>query len=667
MISSAFRRLLVIAFVTALVAVPVAHAQSTRTWNGLAPDSQWTNPDNWDTGVPISGDTALFNDVGAINGSPILGNSSQPIKTILFDSITNAAYTLGDPFTNDTFNFDAGGAITVNSTVAPTQTINAAIQAAGLITIKNSSTTGLLTLVGNIGGASGSITYGGATNGVIQILGQNSYASNTTINVNGNTLQIGSSSNSPFTSGPFGIGTILTNSGTNSPMQAINADQTIANPFTLTFGFTVSNAATPFNMSFTGPFTYLSASTRTLTINTPGKTVTFGSAATPSTITLSNTASTALLIDPSQNSLLVINDVMQDNGAIAGSINYNSIGNNTPMGTIQINGANTYSGVTSLNGQTSGTPVVGLTVQIGVDTVGSPGSITSGPFGKGTVTTNGNSNGPPILQAFGADRTVANAITMTSGFFVTGSHSLTLTGPVTLGSTGRTITNNLASGLAVTFGSAGSPSTITLGNTLGIQTQTSGGGMTIINDAIGGTGGLTVQNGATVVLNSATNAYGGTTTLQGATTGGKLLVNGSKTGSGVVNVSSLSILGGGGSVAGTITNNGTIAPGAVDGTPGTLTATGNVTDAAGSHWAIELNGTAADKLAVGGNLDLNASDTLDVTGIGTGTSWVIASYTGTLSGTFDTLNIPSGYTVDYGTLANSQITLEAPSVCARRS
>jgi hypothetical protein len=61
-------------------------------------------------------------------------------------------------------------------------------------------------------------------------------------------------------------------------------------------------------------------------------------------------------------------------------------------------------------------------------------------------------------------------------------------------------------------------------------------------------------------------------------------------------------------------------------------------------------------------LNLSAVDILDVTGTGTGSSWVIGSYTGTLTGTFDTLNIPSGYTINYGSGTNSLITLNAPVV-----
>jgi hypothetical protein len=72
----------------------------------------------------------------------------------------------------------------------------------------------------------------------------------------------------------------------------------------------------------------------------------------------------------------------------------------------------------------------------------------------------------------------------------------------------------------------------------------------------------------------------------------------------------------------------------------------DITMNAGSHLAIEISGTSADKLVVGGNFDLSAAEYLDVTGSGTG-PWVFATYRGTLSGTFD--NVTSGYSVDYST------------------
>jgi hypothetical protein len=161
-----------------------------------------------------------------------------------------------------------------------------------------------------------------------------------------------------------------------------------------------------------------------------------------------------------------------------------------------------------------------------------------------------------------------------------------------------------------------------------------------------------VQDSAVVQLNG-TNSYAGATSITG-TGAPKLIVNGTKTGTGTVTVGNVGTLGGTGSIAGAITNNGKIAPGL---SVGTLTATGDVVMGTNSHLAIELGGPLADKLVVGGNLNLSNSEFLDVSGVGQGLSWVIATYTGTLTGTFN--NVTSGYTVNYGTGTNSQITLNA--------
>ena len=134
-----------------------------------------------------------------------------------------------------------------------------------------------------------------------------------------------------------------------------------------------------------------------------------------------------------------------------------------------------------------------------------------------------------------------------------------------------------------------------------------------------------MQNSAIVQLNGA-SSYTGTTSVTGTGTP-KLFVNGSKTGTGAVTIDSVGTLGGTGSIAGDIANSGTIAPG---NSIGTLTATGSVTMNSNSHLAIELSGGSADKLVVGGNLNLSNVDFLDVTGVGQGLSWVIATYTGTL-------------------------------------
>ena len=852
------RRLLVAVFITALVAPSIARAQNTRSWTGLAaPDNLWTTLGNWNTGVPASGDTALFDSNGNANTSISLGGTTQPIKAIRFDGAAATPYTLGVLASGDKFNFDAGGSIVVANNISALETINAAMQTNGALAVTNSGSVGL-TLAGNLNFASagtltvnnavanttttlgGNITdavgqpgslsllaaIAGATNNNNFIInGTNTYTGPTTIQVNTGTsgsIQLGS--NSPFGAGPVGVTLV----GSTAPQfSALAGTRTISNAINLSSGMTFTGSN---SFVFTGPITIINPvvnGTRSFTnsITAAGKTVTLGASPNSSTITLGNPVASggdgigkAAIFVPSAGATTIINAIMQDpaagGGAASGSVRYGG----SAGGVSQINSANTYTGATLLEGSsivkiasdynpggTSGpfglgtltannsvnnilepiggnrtianpvSMVFGLTVandtgdtssltlsgpismpgngrfitnnfaanggmltlgsaaspstitlpgiagqtftiagtgttiindviqnpspaspatavaytttgslalnaqntytgntsldglntnfRIGANSNGLPGpGFTAGPFGTGAVTM--NSTMPPTLKPVGADRTIANAINMTFGFFTasatvgedpTGAHNLTLSGPITLGATGRNITNNLPAGVALTLGSALAPSTISLGSTLTIQTQTPGGGSTIINDAISGVGGLTVQNGANVQLNGA-SSYAGSTLVTG-TGSPKLFVNGSKTGAGAVTIGSVGTLGGTGSIAGAIANSGTIAPG---NSIGTLTATGNVTMNANSHLAIELSGASADKLAVGGNLNLSNVDFLDISGVGQGLSWIIATYAGTLTGTFN--NVTSGYTINYGTGTNSQITLiKAPS------
>jgi hypothetical protein len=85
---------------------------------------------------------------------------------------------------------------------------------------------------------------------------------------------------------------------------------------------------------------------------------------------------------------------------------------------------------------------------------------------------------------------------------------------------------------------------------------------------------------------------------------------------------------------------------------------GDVTLSPGSTLAVNLTGSSAGMLAITGNLDLAAlSNSLNVSVVGSlsGSSWVIATYTGLLSGEFE--SVTQGYAVNYGTGTNSQITI----------
>src|SRR6478672_1066946 len=144
LMSVANRRLFVAICVLFLAATQSVHAQSTRSWTGLsAPNNLWTTVGNWNTGVPVSGDTALFNASGNSNTSISLGAATQPIKSIQFDGAIATPYTLGVLASGDKFNFDASGGISVASNIAVLQTINAAIQTNGALSVTNSGSVGL--------------------------------------------------------------------------------------------------------------------------------------------------------------------------------------------------------------------------------------------------------------------------------------------------------------------------------------------------------------------------------------------------------------------------------------------------------------------------------------------------------------------------------------------
>jgi fibronectin-binding autotransporter adhesin len=161
------------------------------------------------------------------------------------------------------------------------------------------------------------------------------------------------------------------------------------------------------------------------------------------------------------------------------------------------------------------------------------------------------------------------------------------------------------------------------------------------------------KNGTGKWILTGNNTYTGTTNVNAGT----ILINGVQTGTGLTTVAAAGTLGGTGTLGGALTNNGTVSPGA---SVGTLTVNGNVIMGANSHFAVELSGATSDLLAITGDLDLLAlGNFLDVSGAGTGTSWVIATYTGALTGMFET--VTSGYVVDYGTMANSQVTLNVVS------
>ncbi|MCW1887009.1 autotransporter-associated beta strand repeat-containing protein [Luteolibacter flavescens] len=163
-----------------------------------------------------------------------------------------------------------------------------------------------------------------------------------------------------------------------------------------------------------------------------------------------------------------------------------------------------------------------------------------------------------------------------------------------------------------------------------------------IRNVDGGTGGGTI---AITKTGLGTQTISGTHTYSGATTvnAGTLVVNSTLTAS-PVTVAAGGTLKGTGGTASTLTAaaGSTIAPGA---SVGTFSAGNTVLD---GTYACEIDGATADRLTVTGSLDIaGATLNFDVLTAPTEDSYIIASYTTDLTGTFEVVDLPSGYEVVY--------------------
>jgi len=203
------------------------------------------------------------------------------------------------------------------------------------------------------------------------------------------------------------------------------------------------------------------------------------------------------------------------------------------------------------------------------------------------------------------------------------------------------------------------------------------------------TGGIVRRGGNGTVTLTGNNTYAGTTLIQGHN--GTLLIDGVQSNGGNYSfdpgtnfdANASGTIGGTGTAgmaagktftaAGpSITQFAIVAPGdpSKNGGIGTFTigstgATNTTTIGDNAKLAIDVNGLSSDLLAVNGNLTLTGTnDILAINDLGNGSfdgidSYTIATYTGTLTGTFaSTTGLPSGYRVDYGTTVPNAITLD---------
>jgi len=321
-------------------------------------------------------------------------------------------------------------------------------------------------------------------------------------------------------------------------------------------------------------------------------------------------------------------------GAVGGTVTLTKTG----TGTLTFSGANGFTGNTTIStggiiNYQNGT-AFGSNTSITVNS-GATAQVQGGILGKAAVTKTLTLNGTGVssngaLQNVSGNNTYGNRWALGSAATIASD-----SGTLTLSNT-----TAMSSSQALTLAGAGNGVIVTPITGATASIVKSGAGTWTLSGANTFTSGASVDAGTLLVNNTASNG----------------------TGTGAVTVASLATLGGIGSVGGSlsIASGGIVAPGV---TVGTLTVGGNTT--IGGTYACDVNGAASDVLAITGNLDLTGS-TLAVSATAPSqTSYTVATYTGTLIGTFTASPaLPSGYTLDYATSGQIKLVSGAPPASA---
>ena len=548
--------LIVCGSLAALFGAPKAYATSA-TWNGTT-DALWSTTTNWTTSpVPGAVDTATFNNAGGTLDTINIG-TGLTLKTLLFDTASAAAYTIGSGAVNSqTLILNNAGAITMNSTVVNNEVINAAItlgtdKTLQTYTFTNNSTTNSLTLAGTITGDNttgvagvktlavagagavtlgGAIANGGATSvsltksggGTLTLSVANSFTGATTIS--GGTLILGhvgalaSSASVSVASGAM-LQAILGSTYTNSATVTIAGNGVGSNHGALDF----SNAGT-FTTVWTAPIalsasatlhSYGSAPTVTLSSAISGTgPLSFssrGGGATNTAVWNLNAASTY-----TGNTTIFNDDGLKDitvklgiNNALPVATSLNLSGAVAQAAavcaTLDLNGFSqtlaglTDSGASDSNAASFGKRVINSSATLGTLTINNSGAITYGTTGTNVLA--------GTLGGTTAAGVAANNLALTK----TGAGVLTLAGANTY--TGDTLISYgqvaLGNALALqnsTYNTTGSTGAIGL-NVTGYATPTLGGVSGSVNLATAITGYGSVSN---LILNpqSGSDTYSG--------------------------------------------------------------------------------------------------------------------------------------------------------------
>ncbi|MCW1886132.1 hypothetical protein OKA04_15445 [Luteolibacter flavescens] len=182
-----------------------------------------------------------------------------------------------------------------------------------------------------------------------------------------------------------------------------------------------------------------------------------------------------------------------------------------------------------------------------------------------------------------------------------------------------------------------------------------------------GTGTLTIAAGAT--LNDSSTTAGQLFVGRNEGSNGTLIVNGTLTktngtfpirvgngnADGVDNTNGTGLLGGTGSISSDtgvrIGGHGTLTAGLTT-TVGVLGITGNLSFTTGGKFHVDVDGATADRVNITGNVDLSGDNfTFNALTAPTAENYILAKYTGTLTGTPSGMSVPSGYALEHDATA----------------
>jgi len=552
-------------------------------------------------------------------------------------------------------------------------------------------------------GAGSTLTInGGGAAGTVVLNGTNTYAGSGGTTLLSGTLRISSDANLGKSTLPFNFST---NSGTLQAGGAFNSSRSISigssltgtidtQSFSVGLSGTISGTSATLGKTGSGTLTLTGSNTYTggtvlnagiLNINADAALGMGGTAITAAgSSTLQLAASVvamarAMSIASSQTLTIDTNGFnFANSGVVSGpSGALGKIG----AGTLTLIAGNTYGGGTFLGGG-----ILSINADSALGMGGTALNVTGSATLQLAAAVGAMARAMPISsgQTFTIDTNGFNLsnsgiVSGPSGALLkTGAGTLTLTGASSYGG-GTTISNgtvsvsgagSLSSGGSVSLTSAssvfdisGSSGSQTIGDLTGVLNSTVAlGSRTLIfgtstalatfAGTISGSGGITKAGTGNASLTGASNYMGATSVAAG-----RLSVNGSITSA--VTVQNSGTLGGTGTIAGNVTvnNGGTISPG---NSIGTLNITGNLDLNASSITSIEIDPTQASQIAVTGTANLNGTLTvIQNPGAYTNITYTILT-SANRNGTFSTLTLPSGFTVQY-TMNDVFLTFTLPS------